>query len=283
MKGLSDTYQLNDGVKIPRLGFGTYQSRSGDECYDAVREALKVGYRHIDTAAFYENEYSVGQAVKDSGIARSEIFVTTKLWNGDHGYDATMRAFEKSYNALGLDYVDLYLIHWPIPPEHKHDYRELNKGTWKAFIELKEQKLIKSLGVSNFLPEHLDEIIADTGYVPSVNQIELHPALKQTETVEYCNAHNILVEAWRPIMKGIADSYPQLAQIASKHGATAAQICLAWELNRGILPLPKSVHAERIRENADVFDIALDKEDVELINTIEEHRFGSHPLTMNKK
>lgn len=283
MKSLSDVYKLNDGFTIPCVGFGTFLSRDGQECYDAVREALKTGYRHVDTAAFYGNERSVGEAIRDSGVNRDDVFVTTKVWNDDQGYDNTMRAFEKSYKNLGLGYVNLYLIHWPIPAGHEHDYRELNKGTWKAFAELKAQKLIRSAGVSNFLPEHIGYLIEESGMTPAVNQIELHPALRQDETVDYCFKHGIVVEAWRPILKGEADKNPQLAAVAKKHNVTASQVCLRWELQRGILPLPKSVHADRIRENADIFSFELDEEDFALIASIPEHRYGSHPLNFGKK
>ena len=283
MKSLSDVYKLNDGFTIPCVGFGTFLSSDGQECYDAVREALKTGYRHVDTAAFYGNERSVGEAIRDSGVNRDDVFVTTKVWNDDQGYDNTMRAFEKSYKNLGLGYVNLYLIHWPIPAGHEHDYRELNKGTWKAFAELKAQKLIRSAGVSNFLPEHIDYLIEESGMTPAVNQIELHPALRQDETVDYCFSRGIVVEAWRPILKGEADKNPQLAAVAKKHNVTASQVCLRWELQRGILPLPKSVHADRIRENADIFSFELDEEDFALIASIPEHRYGSHPLNFGKK
>ena len=283
MKSLSDVYKLNDGFTIPCVGFGTFLSRDGQECYDAVREALKTGYRHVDTAAFYGNERSVGEAIRDSGVNRDDVFVTTKVWNDDQGYDNTMRAFEKSYKNLGLGYVNLYLIHWPIPAGHEHDYRELNKGTWKAFAELKAQKLIRSAGVSNFLPELIDYLIEESGMTPAVNQIELHPALRQDETVDYCFSRGIVVEAWRPILKGEADKNPQLAAVAKKHNVTASQVCLRWELQRGILPLPKSVHADRIRENADIFSFELDEEDFALIASIPEHRYGSHPLNFGKK
>lgn len=283
MKSLTDRYKLNDGNSIPCVGFGTYLSRGGDECYDAVRAALKTGYRHIDTAAFYENEQSVGQAIKDSGVAREEIFVTTKLWNDDQGYDSALRAFEKSYKNLGLDYVDLYLIHWPIPKGREHDYRSLNEKSWRAFAELRGQKLIRSMGVSNFLPEHIDDLIAASDIVPAVNQIELHPALPQNETVEYCKKRGIIVEAWRPILKGEADKNPQLASVAAKHGVSASQVCLRWELQRGIAPLPKSTHAARIRENADIFGFELDGEDLKLIDSIPERRYGSHPLAFGRK
>ena len=267
MKSLSDVYKLNDGFTIPCVGFGTFLSRD----------------RHVDTAAFYGNERSVGEAIRDSGVNRDDVFVTTKVWNDDQGYDNTMRAFEKSYKNLGLGYVNLYLIHWPIPKDHEHDYRELNKGTWKAFAELKAQKLIRSAGVSNFLPEHIDYLIEESGMTPAVNQIELHPALRQDETVEYCFSRGIVVEAWRPILKGEADKNPQLAFVAKKHNVTASQVCLRWELQRGILPLPKSVHADRIRENADIFSFELDEEDFALIASIPEHRYGSHPLNFGKK
>ena len=283
MKSLTDRYALNDGRSIPCVGFGTYLSRSGDECYDAVREAIKTGYRHIDTAAFYENEQSVGQAIKDSGIKREEIFVTTKLWNDDQGYDKTMRAFEKSYKNLGLDYIDLYLIHWPIPKGREHDYLALNAGSWRAFAELRSQKLIRSMGVSNFLPEHIEDLIAASDITPAVNQIELHPALPQNETVKYCEKHGIIVEAWRPILKGEADKNPQLVSVAAKHGVSASQVCLRWELQRGIVPLPKSVHADRIAENADIFGFELDDEDFKLIDSIPERRYGSHPLAFGRK
>ncbi len=277
---ITDKILMNDGYAIPRLGFGTYLSKSGDECYYAVREALKTGYRHIDTASFYRNEESVGQAIRDSGIPREQVFVTTKLWNDDQGYDNAMRAFEKSFKALNLAYVDLYLIHWPIPYGHENDYRELNLGSWKAFIELREQKLVRSVGVSNFMPEHIEYLTEQSGVKPCVNQIELHPALVQRDTTDYCKANGIVVEAWRPIMRGEAAQYPVLEEIAEKHGVSASQVCIAWSLLSGYVPLPKSVHADRIRENADVFNIALDDEDMARIAAMPEHRYGSHPLKL---
>ncbi len=283
MKSLTDKIQLLDGYAIPCVGFGTYLSENGKECYDAVREALKVGYRHIDTASFYKNEQSVGQAVKDSKIARDELFVTTKLWNDDQGYDSTMRAFEKSYKKLGLEYIDLYLIHWPIPVGHEHDYKELNEGTWKAFIELREQKLIRSIGVSNFLPEHIDYLEKVSGVTPVVNQIEAHPGLNQTETALYCKQKGIVVEAWRPIMKGDAGSFPVLVELARKYGVTPTQIALRWSLDSGFVPLPKSVTPSRIKENSEIFSFSLTAEEIAKINDITEKRYGSHPLHLKIK
>lgn len=279
---INDKIKLSDGYSIPQLGFGTYLSEP-DDCYRACLTALKVGYRHIDTAAFYRNEDAVGRAVRDCGLEREDIFVTTKLWNDDQGYDNTMRAFEKSYRALGLDYFDLYLIHWPIPQGREADFAELNDGTWKAFCELKEQGLIRSLGVSNFLPEHIERLRKASGVTPVINQIELHPALKQTETVEYCRANGIAVEAWRPIMKGEADLYPQLAAVAEKHGVSATQVCLRWHLQNGFIPLPKSVTDARIIANADLYGFELDGDDMALIDGIEEKRYGMHPLRFGKR
>lgn len=275
---IENKIKLLDGNSIPQLGFGTYLSEP-DDCYNSVLCALECGYRHIDTAAFYQNEDAVGRAVRDSGLNREDIFVTTKLWNDDQGYDKTMKAFEKSYKALNLNYIDLYLIHWPIPKGREKDYAQLNDGTWKAFNELKAQGLIRSLGVSNFLPEHIERLYNASGVMPVINQIELHPSLPQWEIVEYCKEKNIAVEAWRPILKGEADSVPQLVEVAKKHGVTPTQVCLRWELQRGIIPLPKSVTPSRIKQNADLFGFSLDEEDMQKIASITQKRYGFHPLS----
>ena len=281
MRNLTDKFTLNDGFSMPIVGFGTYLSTE-QECYDAVRHALKVGYRHIDTASFYKNERVVGDAVRDSKINRDEIFVTTKLWNTDQGYDSALRAFEKSYENLNPGYVDLYLIHWPIPTGHAHDYRTLNADSWKAMNERRGQGLIRSLGVSNFLPEHIDQLCSTTEYAPVVNQIEMHPGLNQTETVEYCLKRGIVVEAWRPVMKGLAGDQPVIAKIANETGASTAQVCIAWLLSKGVCPLPKSVTPARIAENAEAINITLTKEQISAIDDMPEIRLGSHPLTLNK-
>lgn len=281
MADLTTKAPLIYGKSIPVLGFGTYLS-TGDECYNAVRHALKTGYRHVDTAAFYRNENLVGAAIRDSGIKREDVFVTTKLWNTDQGYDSTLKAFEKSLTALNLDYVDLYLIHWPIPTGHAHDYRQLNADSWRAMLRLKNEGVIKSLGVSNFLPQHIDELMTTTDSLPEVNQIEMHPGLNQTETVEYCKSKGIVVEAWRPVLKGGADNIPAVKKIANKRGVTSSQICLSWLLHKGVVPLPKSVTPSRIEENANVFGITLSESEIAEIDNIPEIRLGSHPLTLNK-
>lgn len=281
MFSINDKIKLLDGNYIPQLGFGTYLSEPSD-CYRSVLTALKAGYRHIDTAAFYQNEDAVGNAIKASGIDRKDIFVTTKVWNDDQGYDKTMKAFEKSYKNLGLDYIDLYLIHWPIPKDRENDYASLNDGTWKAFSELKDQGLIRSMGVSNFMPEHIERLFDSSGIMPVINQIELHPALRQTETVEYCASKGIAIEAWRPILKGTADTFPQLTTLAQKYGVTPTQICLRWHLQKGYIPLPKSVTDSRIIENANIYSFALTNDDMALIDTIDERRFGPHPNSFGK-
>lgn len=281
MANLTTKVPLLYGKSIPLVGLGTYLS-SRNECYDAVRHALKVGYRHVDTASFYKNEDLVGAAIRDSGINREEIFVTTKLWNTDQGYDSTLRAFENSITALNLDYVDLYLIHWPIPTGHSHDYRQLNADSWSAMLRLKNEGVIKSLGVSNFLPQHIDELMTTTDSLPEVNQIEMHPGLNQTETVEYCKNKGIVVEAWRPVLKGGADTVPTLKRIADVHGVSSSQVCLAWLLSKGVVPLPKSVTPSRIEENSDVFEISLSESEIKEIDEMDEIRLGSHPLSLNK-
>lgn len=281
METLKSYYTLHDGSRLPKIGFGTYKARR-QECYDAVREALKTGYRHIDTAAFYENEREVGAAIRDSGIPRSEIFLTTKVWFTDQGYDKTCCAFEKSLSLLDSGYIDLYLIHWPIPTGHAHDYKQLNAGSWRAMTEFIKQGCLKSAGVSNFLPQHIDELMESSDYLPVVNQIECHPGLNQDETVDYCRKKGIAVEAWRPLLQGNASSESVLTDIAKNHGCTAAQVCISWLLARGLCPLPKSVTPARIRENAEALSLQLTKDECDAIALMPSHRLGAHPLYMNK-
>lgn len=281
MKSFTDFFELHNGGQIPVIGFGTYQADE-QECYDSVREALKVGYRLIDTAALYRNEHAVGAAIRDSGIPRNRIFVTTKVWITDQGYDKTKRAFERSVDLLGLDYVDLYLIHWPIPTGHNHDYKELNAGSWKAMTEFICEGTLRFAGVSNFLPQHIEELMQTSDYLPVVNQIECHPGLNRFETVEYCKKKGIVTQAWRPIMKGSAEKMPLLAEIAKNHGCTASQICLSWLLARDICPIPKSVTPSRIKENIEVFDIKLSEREIELINDLPTQRLGPDPPALNK-
>lgn len=264
---------LNDGVTMPWLGLGVYKTKDGEEVIHAVKTAVELGYRSIDTAAGYNNEEGVGQAIRECGVARDELFITTKVRNPDQGYESTLKAFEVSRRKLGLDYIDLYLIHWPVAGK----YRE----TWKALIHLQKEGLIKSIGVSNFQIHHLKDIIEDTGVVPVVNQVEFHPLLTQRELLKYANEQGIQLEAWSPLMQGNLD-LPLLKELAEKYGKTPAQIVLRWDLQQGVITIPKSVNADRIKENAGFFDFTLSDEDVKAIEDLnKDHRFGPDPDNFN--
>lgn len=257
---------LNNGVPMPQLGFGVWQVPD-DEAATAVSTALEAGYRSIDTAAIYQNERGTGQAVAASGIPREELFVTTKLWNSEQGYDATMRAFDASLEKLGLDHVDLYLIHWPLPEKDAY------VDTYRAFEKIHADGRARAIGVSNFLPEHLERLIGETSVVPAVNQIELHPQLQQTASREAHARHGIATEAWSPLGqgKGLLE-VPAIVAIARKHERTPAQVVLRWHLQLGNVVIPKSVTPSRIRENIDVFDFTLDPEDLAAIAALDENR-----------
>lgn len=270
VKSLTDSYELSNGVKIPCVGFGTWQIANGETAVSAVKEALRVGYRHIDTAAGYGNEESVGIAVKESGIPRKEIFITSKLQNSHHGYEATMQAFEETLKNLDMDYVDLYLIHWPNPIKFRDCWEEANAGTWRAFEELYEAGKIRAIGISNFRPHHIEALLKTAKIAPMVNQIRLCPGETQPETSEYCRAHNILLEAYSPLGTGKVFDVPEMQQLAEKYGKTIAQICLRWSLQMGYLPLPKSTTPSRIRENTQIFDFELSEEDVKLIANLKD-------------
>lgn len=257
-------FKLQNGVPIPSLGFGTWQIPDGDETYNAVKEALSAGYRHIDTAAAYKNEKSVGKAVKDSGIKREEIFVTSKLWNKDRGYESTLKAFEKTMKNLELEYLDLYLIHWPAAKGD--DWKEINADTWRAMEELYHAGKIKAIGVSNFLKHHLEALMEKAKITPLVNQIEFHPGQMQKETYDFCQQKNIQVEAWSPLGSGKMLKNEHLMKIAEKYGKSVAQVCIRWSLQNNVLPLPKSVTPERIKQNREVFDFTLDEKDMKAIN-----------------
>jgi len=263
----SATFTLSNDIEIPCLGFGTWQAPEGEGAVNAVKKALATGYRHIDTAAIYGNEVSVGKALAQSGLDRSEVFVTSKLWNSERGYDKTMAAFEETIKKLNLEYLDLYLIHWPASQSRFSDWEALNSETWRAMTDLYKQGRIKAIGVSNFLPHHLDTLVK-TEVSPMVNQIELHPGHNQTETVQYCKDHNILVEAWSPLGKGRVLSDERLAAIAQKYKKSVAQLCIRWSLQQGILPLPKSVTPARIEENTHVFDFTISQEDMDTISAL---------------
>jgi len=264
---------LNDGVTMPWLGLGVYQTKDGEEVIHAVKTAVELGYRSIDTAAGYNNEEGVGQAIRECGVARDELFITTKVRNPDQGYESTLKAFEVSRRKLGLDYIDLYLIHWPVAGKYQE--------TWKALIHLQKEGLIKSIGVSNFQIHHLKDIIEDTSVVPVVNQVEFHPLLTQRELLKYANEQGVQLEAWSPLMQGNLD-LPLLKELAGKYDKTPAQIVLRWDLQQGVITIPKSVHADRIKENAGFFDFTLSDEDVKAIEDLNrDHRFGPDPDNFN--
>jgi len=273
VRHVAETTTLNNGVKMPWFGLGVYKTQEGPEVENAVAAALEAGYRLIDTAALYGNETGVGNAIRASGIRREEVFVTTKVWNSDQGYDETLRAFEASLARLGFDYVDLYLVHWPVKGKYK--------DTWRALERLYKEGLTRAIGVSNFHIHHLEDLMASCEVKPAVNQVECHPLLTQTELRKFCREQNIAFQAWAPIMKGQLD-LPVLTELAAKYGKTPAQIVLRWDLQSDILTIPKSIRPERIRENANIFDFELSDEDMARIDALNQNsRFGADPDNFN--
>ena len=262
---------LNDGRTIPQLGLGVYKIADADAAR-VVETAIDAGYRLVDTAALYGNERGVGNGIRASGIPREEVFVTTKLWDDDHGYEATLRAFDASLDRLGFDYVDLYLIHWPVPS------RDLYVETWRAIETLAADGRARSIGVSNFAIPHLERLLAETGTVPAINQVELHPWLPQNGLRAFNSSHGILTEAWSPLARGRVIGVPGLDAIAAKHGKSPAQVVIRWHLQVGNVVIPKSVTTERITENIDVFDFDLDADDLAVIDSLETGvRTGMNP------
>ncbi|MBP5302272.1 MAG: aldo/keto reductase [Bacteroidales bacterium] len=274
-------YILSSGFSIPTPGFGTYKTPDGEVCVNAVREAIAAGYAHIDTAALYGNECSVGEGVRQSGKPREELFITSKVWNTERGYDKTLRAFEKSLKDLGMDYLDLYLIHWPANAKQFGDRADaINVDTWRAMERLVEEKAVRSIGLSNFYSSHMAPVLAAANIAPAVDQIEYHPGLLQEDTVATCREKGILVEAWSPLGRARLLDNPVIVGIASRHGKSAAQVILRWVIQNGVLPLVKSVHAERIRENFDLFGFVLDDGEMAAMSALPDARFGSHPDTV---
>ena len=252
---------LSNGVKMPSIGFGIYKSGNDEETAKIVKYALKIGYRQIDTASFYGNEVGIGNGIKESGINREDIFLVTKLWNDDHGYDKTIEAFNKSLERLQVDYIDLYLVHWP---------NKLNSETWKAFEYLYKTGKVKSIGVCNFKVAHLEELKKTAQIMPMVNQIEIHPQSSKNDMLSYCEENNIQLVAWSPIMRGKLFSNELMIGLAEKYKKTIAQIILRWHLQRGVIPIPKSSNEERIKENLNIFDFELSNDDIKTIDLLNE-------------
>ena len=267
---IKGTFPLHNGVEMPYLGLGVYLAREGKEVENAVGWALEAGYRHIDTASAYQNEKGVGAAVRNSGLDRREVFVTTKVWNTDQGYESTLRAFDASLARLGLEYLDLYLVHWPV----KGKYRE----TWQALEELYREGRVRAIGVSNFLQHHLEDLLQRAEIVPMVNQMEFHPWLVQEPLLGYCREKGIQYEAWSPLMQGKIGQVPEIGKIARKYGKTEAQVVLRWDLQKGVVTIPKSSNPERIKANAALFDFELSPEDMAQLDSLDKtHRFGPDP------
>ncbi len=260
LRSLDDRVEIAPGVQMPRLGLGTYKARPGQEVEGEVSFALSVGYRLIDTAALYGNEESVGRALRAAGLAREDVFVTTKLWNSDQGYDSALRACAASLERLGLDHVDLYLVHWPMP--------KYLRETWRAMQELLASGRTRAIGVCNHLQHHLDELLSFADVPPAVNQVEHHPLLQQPDLREYCSSHSITMQAWAPVMRGKVFEVPALVEIGARHGKTPAQVSIRWILQHGVTTIPKSVHESRIVENADVYDFELTVAEMDAIDGI---------------
>jgi diketogulonate reductase-like aldo/keto reductase len=264
---------LRGGARIPQLGFGVFQVPP-KETAEAVANALSVGYRHIDTAAAYRNEAGVGQAIRESGLDRGEVFLTTKCFNDDHGYDEARRAFDASLGRLEMDYVDLYLIHWPVPAHDRY------VDTWRAFVDLQAEGLIRAIGVSNFEPEHLDRIIAETGETPAINQVELHPYFQQRELRREHERLGIVTESWSPLAQGQALEDPTIVRIAEAYSRSTGQVVIRWHLQLGLVVIPKSVTPERIAQNFDVLDFRLSDEEMDAIGELDDdRRIGPDPRT----
>jgi diketogulonate reductase-like aldo/keto reductase len=267
---LQGTFELLNGVHMPYLGLGTYQADNDQEVVNAVKNALQMGYRHIDTASAYKNEKGVGQGLRESGVPRKDIFVTSKVWNSEQGYESTLKAFQGSLERLELDYLDLYLIHWPVAGKYKE--------TWKALEHLYAEKKIRAIGVSNFLKHHLEAILADCKIVPMVNQMEFHPFLVQQDLIDFCSENTIQYESWSPFMQGKVFDLDICNDLAKKYGKSVAQIILRWNLQKGVVAIPKSVHKNRIQSNVDIFDFELSKADIAFLDGLEKgERTGPDP------
>ncbi|MEM7380906.1 MAG: aldo/keto reductase [Bacteroidota bacterium] len=273
MKQITDlkgTFTLHNGVAMPYFGLGVYLSEDGEEVVNAIKWAIEAGYRHVDTASIYKNEEGVGRGIKECSEARENIFVVSKVWNNDQGYDSTLKAFDASMKRLDLDYLDLYLVHWPVAGKYKE--------TWKALEQLYKEKKVRAIGVSNFLQHHLEDLLTEAEIVPMVNQMEFHPYLVQQDLLDFCGKHQIQYEAWSPMMQGKIFGMEAFQKLAEKYGKSIAQIVLRWNLQKGVITIPKSSKRERIIANADIFDFSLEQADVDYLDSLDRgQRFGPDP------
>lgn len=267
MKSLQDCFTLSNGIGIPGLGFGTWKIK-GDDAVTAVENAIANGYRHVDTATVYENESPVGDALRNSGLPREALFITSKLWNNNKTFDQVLRAFDESMARLKLDILDLYLIHWPSVPGLDPDWERTNHEKWRAMERLYKDGRVRAIGVSNYLPHHLIPLMDHADILPMVNQLEIHPGFLQQETLAFCKKHHILPEAWSPLACGKVLDVPALKTIAEKHSKTTAQICLRWCLQNDVLPLTKTTSVARMIENSDLFNFSISNDDMDLINSL---------------
>ncbi|WP_028777269.1 aldo/keto reductase [Shimazuella kribbensis] len=264
------TTTLANGVKMPWFGLGVYKIQEGDNMLSLLHHAMELGYRSFDTASLYQNEAGLGKAIQTSIIPREELFITSKVWNTDQGYEETLAAFDASMERLGLEYLDLYLIHWPVP----HQY----KNTWRALEKLYSEQRVRAIGVSNFHIHHLQDVMRDSNLKPMVNQVEYHPKLTQVELRSFCKQENIQLEAWSPLMRGRLQNNPTLNQIAQNHNKTIAQVILRWDLQNEVITIPKTSHELRLKENADIYDFVLTDKEMEIIQALNENqRTGKDP------
>ena len=269
LRGIDDRVTLANGVEMPRLGLGTYKSAQGGDVERAVTCALEIGYRGIDTASMYGNEGGIGRALAASGVPRAEVFLASKVWNDEQGYDAAFAALERSLTRLGTDYLDLYLVHW---------YRPETPETWRAMERMLSEGTVRAIGVCNHLEHHIEHLLSGAEVVPMVNQYEFHPWLQQPGLLGYCEGRDIVVQAWAPLMRGRVAEVPEIVEIGRRHDKTATQVTLRWILQHGVTTIPKSVHPERIAENADVFDFQLTVEEMRTIDLLDRgERLGAHP------
>lgn len=277
MKSMYDCYELENGVRVPCMGFGTYKAAEGDDT-KIIKTALEAGYRYFDTASFYGNEACLARAAHEMGVKREELFLTSKAWKTQMGYEQVKQAFTESLEKLETDYLDLFLIHWPLPEVGYSDWKSLDIETWRALEELYQEKKVRAIGVSNFLPHHLENLMEYSTVKPMVDQIEFHPGYTQEITLKYCQEHNILVQAWSPLGKTRILSYPLLLELAEKYGVSAAQVCIRYAIQRGVVPLPKASSRERMEQNKDVFAFEIGEEDMYRIGTMQPVGWsGEHP------